>query len=72
VALVCPNCGCKHCPTTNTYTRKIIFRGREKTFVRRRKICRHCGTAFYSQERLEEELLEEQTNPQAYPENPYL
>lgn len=57
MAVQCPNCACKHCPASNTYTDEIVWKGRKMAKVRRRRACRNCGTAFYTVESLEEDLL---------------
>jgi len=51
----CPVCWCRYCPVVNTYPRQVIFRGKAKTIIRRRRVCRHCGLPFYTIETYEAE-----------------
>ena len=43
--LECPRCGCRDFRCTNTW--------RDEGRIRRRKVCRHCGTPVTTYERLE-------------------
>lgn len=83
-ALRCPNCFCGHHRTTNTWQRKVKIRGKVHTTIRRRRECVHCGTAFFTNELLENalkedgaELLPKETKEETPPlppegKNPYL
>lgn len=78
MAIQCPNCGCKHLPAKKTTTHEFTFRGRKITIVRRRRVCRHCGTATFTQERNEEDIIRPKDDRKITPaddsdlENPFL
>lgn len=49
----CPTCNCADCRTTNTHGDEFSVFGKSKG-TRRRRVCRHCGTAFTTFEYAEE------------------
>jgi len=51
----CPDCGCRMSYVQNTYKTEVRWRGRTRTHVRRRRICRHCGLPFRTVEVPEDE-----------------
>ncbi len=46
----CPNCHCRDCRTTHTTPAVRMIAGQARHLTRRRKVCRHCGTVFYTLE----------------------
>lgn len=55
MAVECPQCGCRHCPANGSQTQTIQYRGRPRKFQRRWRVCRHCGTGFWSREFIEDQ-----------------
>lgn len=54
---------CKHCYSpiskiTNTWTNTVTYYGVTKTYIKRRRVCIHCGLPFTTIETIEDE-----TNP---------
>lgn len=78
MALRCPDCNCAHSKVTNTWEHEITVRGRTYVYVRRRRVCRHCGRAYYGKEYGEEDVspkteADEPPPPPGLPkENPFL
>lgn len=71
----CPACNCSHCPVSHTITREVRFRGKDRTSVRRRRVCRHCSTSFHTLEYDESDLQGDESEPEAPSEgreNPFL
>jgi len=63
--LQCPRCGCKHLtepdgsPTTETTPAwKITKTERHVGFIRRKRVCRHCGKVVRTREVIERADLE--------------
>jgi hypothetical protein len=52
----CPSCGCRHHSVTNTWQREVRLKGKLKTIIRRRRVCRHCSLPFTTIETHEEDL----------------
>lgn len=46
----CRACGCRQSYVQNTYKTTITWRGRTRTHIRRRRVCRHCGVSFHTVE----------------------
>jgi len=42
----CRACGCKRLKTTNTWEREVIWLGVKRRYIRRRRVCQHCGKPF--------------------------
>ena len=68
----CPSCGCRHSETTHVYRLAAFVGGQQVVRIRRRRVCRHCGESFYSQEESEMEKQLATGHPQettAAPQN---
>lgn len=64
MSLACPNCGCKMSHVQRTYPRNILrIRNKMISSIKRRRICRHCGTGYYSIERTEEDIIRDEELP---------
>ena len=51
----CKYCNCSHCPVINVEHREFKCGGKTIIKTRRRRVCRHCNTPFYTVEQYEQE-----------------
>jgi hypothetical protein len=49
----CPKCNCGHSSVTKTIRHNYLSPLGPRTSVRRRRVCRHCQTAYYTTEQTE-------------------
>lgn len=63
MSVQCPNCNSGYSRITNTLNKKYSFRGRSKNIVYRYRRCMHCGTAWPTVERNEEDIQKDEDPP---------
>jgi len=70
----CPRCHCGHSSVTHTQHQTIKIKGTSRQVIRRRRVCRYCGRAFFTTETYESDIDREKARSQpetSFP-NPYL
>lgn len=80
MAVRCPFCHCPHCPASTTEERTITYRGKQRTYQRRWRICRHCQRGHWTREFTEDKEAGEPSklnplyhdDPKPAGDNPYL
>ena len=51
--LVCPKCGCMHFPEPSAEKWDVTHTKPGHGYIRRRRVCRHCGRVITTRERIE-------------------
>ena len=48
--VICPNCGCRHFLGEDGRPWEVVKTELKFGFIRRRRVCRHCGRVVYTRE----------------------